>query len=404
MRKYLMLAAQVFNLVLPFITLPVLSNRLGPDVFGEYAVWISTATFVTVLSDWGFNVYGVSEASRRSKDYPDAFRFLLEVSSFKLTIGILVTVVLWLVLLWSSGPQIAGHFLAASSVILGGVAFPLWFYNGIDKVGYALAAIVPLRVLQFLVLLAVVATPQDLNLALLLAGMPQILSVGLLLFIASRKAVCLRAVAVSCRLQSTIHHVAISTQLFISSVLTASFANLSSVVLNLFVPKEVVGHFYLADRALRALLSLYAAFSSGVLAERAEFFREQRRGHFAVSALLLSLVASALVLLGFFTIGGVVLEPILGASTDAVLKILDTYIFIIPIVFVSNVLGIQILLPERHYSVFANNITVGVIIYWSLVFPVGYFGQFYGYMALLLITELVIGVLMYRSCRRYALI
>lgn len=404
MRKYLMVAVQAFNLVLPFVILPVLHARLGPDVFGNYAVWISTATFITILTDWGFNVYGVSVASSRSKDHPDAFRFLLEVSGFKLAIGILVAVVLSSVLYFVSGPEDAGHFLAASSVVFGGIAFPLWFYNGINKVGYALATIVPLRVLQLLVLLAIVTTPQDLNLALTLAGLPQVLSAGLLFFIASRNGVRLRAVALSCRLKSMVHHVVMSTRLFASSILTGSVINLSSVVLSLIVSKDVVGHFYLADRALRALLSLYAAFSSGVLAERTELLREENSTHYAVSALLLSLGASAVVLLGFFTIGGYVLHPLLGASTGAVLKILDTYIFIIPIVFASNVLGVQVLLPARHYSVFANNIAVGVVVYWFLVLPAAYFGGLYGYLCLLLGTEFIIGLLMYRSCRRHGLI
>lgn len=404
MRKYLMVVAQVFNLMLTFIILPVLNARLGPDVFGKYAVWISTATFITILTDWGFNVYGVSEASRRSKNFPDAFRFLLEVSGFKLTVGILATVVLSLVLFLLSGPENAGHFLAASIVILGGVTFPLWFYNGIDKVGYALATIIPLRVLQLLVLLAVVTAPRDLNLALVLAGMPQVLSAGLLLLIASRNGVRLRTVAQSGRLQSTMHHVVTSTRLFASSILTASFTNLSAVVLSLFASKDVVGHFYLADRAIRALLSLFAAFSSGVLAERTEPLHKGDGSRFAVRALVLSLAAAAAVLLGFFMIGPLVLHPLLGDSTDTVVKILDSYIFIIPIVFASNVLGVQVLLPARHYSAFANNITMGIVVYWLLVFPVGFLGGVGGYLYLLLGTEFIITTLMYRSCRRNGLV
>ena len=390
-------------MILPFAILPILNHRLGPDIFGKYAIWISTATFITVLTDWGFNVYGVSEASRRSKNFSDAFEFLIAVSGFKLIVGILVTACVGLLLLFFSSPENAGHFLAAAIIILGGITFPLWFYNGIDKVGFALSTIVPLRVFQLFLLLAFVTTPQDLNLALFLAGMPQVLSFGLIFFIASHNGIRLRALMLSYRIESTIYHVARSTRIFVSSILSASFTNLSALVLSLFVSKEVVGNFYLADRAIRALLSLFSAFSSGVLAERAGPHYKVDGSHFAIRALFLSLVTAVMVLVCFFTMGQLLLHPLLGESTGAVLNILGTYIFIIPIVFASNVLGVQLLLSARYYSAFANNIMLGIVIYWILVFPVGFSGGLEGYLYLLLATEFFITTLMYRSCRQNGL-
>lgn len=404
MRKYLMIVAQAFNLLFPFLVLPVLSDRLGPDEFGSYAIWISLATFITIVTDWGFNVYGVSETSSRSGDYVEAFRFLFEVSAFKLLFGALVVGGLALILYFATGAAGSVHFLAASTVVFGGMAFPLWFYNGLNKVGYALAAIVPLRLIQLLLVLVAVTTPQDLNLALLLAGLPQIFAAGLILFIAWGKRVRLLRVMMSCRFHSAVDHVVRSTGLFASSIMTASLNTLAPIVLSLFASKDIVGYFYLADRALRAVLSLFAAFSSGVLAERSGSVRKNGSTDHARRSVLFSTGASAIVLLGFFTIGDLVLRPILGDSTDGVVRILDVYIFIIPIVFASNVLGVQVLLPERHYSVFSRNIIIGVMIYWIAVFPASYLEGLLGYLFTILAAELIIGILMYRSCRKFLLI
>ena len=141
-----------------------------------------------------------------------------------------------------------------------------------------------------------------------------------------------------------------------------------------------------------------------LLAERAAPYHKGDGSRFAVRTLVISLVAAGVVLLCFFMIGQLVLHPLLGESTVAVVKILDTYIFIIPIVFASNVFGVQLLLPARHYSSFANNITLGIVIYWFLVFPVGFLGGLEGYLHLLLGVEFFITMLMYRSSRRNGLI
>jgi O-antigen/teichoic acid export membrane protein len=399
-----MVLAQIFNLALPFLILPILHERLGAEAFGRYAVWVSTATFITILSDWGFNVYGVTETSSRRNSYTSALLFLIEVSWFKLLVSFFAILLVSITLiLWFSVEDV-GHLLAASSIVLGGILFPLWFYNGLDKVGFALVVVIPLRILQLFAVFIIIETSQDLNKALFFAGMPQILAGGLVFIISVREGASFKTAFLSIRVSSMISHATASSRLFLSSILTASFTSLSSVVLNLFVSKAAVGQFFLADRAIRALLSLYAAFSSGILAERAEgdFLTDIRR--FAVRSTVLALSASSGILLGYFLIGEFVLSLVFGVATKSVLEVLNFYIFMIPIVFLSNVFGVQILLPSRDYRTFANNIAVGVGFYWFAIIPVIWFGGLQEYILLLLGVEALITILMLRSCVRLGLL
>lgn len=67
--------------------------------------------------------------------------------------------------------------------------------------------------------------------------------------------------------------------------------------------------------------------------------------------------------------------------------------------FASKALGVQVF---QQYSAFANNITMGIAVYWLIVSPVVFLAELGGYLYPILGTEFIIITLMYRSCRRNA--
>lgn len=403
MRKYLLVLAQVFNLLLPFAILPMLSSRLGAEKFGEYAVWISVASFLTIISDWGFNVYGVSKVSALDT-LERAFVFLIEVTVFKLLIGLII--ILGGVFFLSALPNFGDvfSFLASSSIILGGILYPLWFYNGINKVGLALAVILLCRILQLILTYYFIVSPSDLNFALFMVGLPQIISVILFFIILRMVGSSFFSVVKLCTLAAVRKHASESVGLFLSSALTSSIITLSTAVLGNFVNKGVVGSFYIADRGVRALLSLYSAFSSGVQAEFGALKGDDLRRAYIGRQLIIATALSLVFLGAYFYVGNFFIFLFAGKAAAGVVEILNFYVFIVPIVIFSNIFGVQILLSAFKYSDFSRNITAGVVLYWLAVFPVGLFAGVNGFLSLLLAVEIFILFCMCRSCKIHRLI
>lgn len=128
---------QGLNLVLPLITLPFLVRVLGVEYFGLLAFATAFTTYFQIITDYGFNSTATRDISKviRNKELQDEiFNDVMSCKLFLLACSFIFGALLvfsfdkfginWDIYLYSFGS------------VIGQVLFPIWFFQGVQKMRY----------------------------------------------------------------------------------------------------------------------------------------------------------------------------------------------------------------------------------------------------------------------------
>lgn len=124
----------IANFILPLLTFPYLVRVLGIEKFGLLSFATSIITYFLILTDYGFNLTATKEISinRRDKDKID--EIFSAVISLKLLIMLIGFVVLLPLLFFIPKLNVYWYiFIFTYGNVLGQLMFPVWFFQGIEK-------------------------------------------------------------------------------------------------------------------------------------------------------------------------------------------------------------------------------------------------------------------------------
>ena len=125
---------QIANMLLPLVTLPYLVRVLGTEKFGLVIFAQSFAVFFNLFVEFGFNLSATREVAVHRKDEPKInaifsgvmlIKILLVLSSF-LILSLLVFLIPRLHADWEI-------FLLSFGIVIGQALFPLWYFQGTEK-------------------------------------------------------------------------------------------------------------------------------------------------------------------------------------------------------------------------------------------------------------------------------
>jgi len=130
---------KILNYFLPLLLIPYLIRILGIDGFGTYAFVYAIMMYITRLSDYGFELSGTYHVSK----YRNDTHKLNEIFSSLLVVKVVISIILILLLtlLTFAVPKLYEQkelIWMAYGIVIGNIMFPLWFFQGIEKMRYIL--------------------------------------------------------------------------------------------------------------------------------------------------------------------------------------------------------------------------------------------------------------------------
>lgn len=130
-------ALKVFNLVLPFVTLPYLIKTLGFEQYGVIVVALALIQYFQAITDYGFNLSATRDIARHRHSKRQLSFIYSKVMTTKLfllaiSIGFILPIIFFT-------PQFQADqtvFLLTALVLFGHTLFPEWFFRGVEKMRY----------------------------------------------------------------------------------------------------------------------------------------------------------------------------------------------------------------------------------------------------------------------------
>ncbi|MFQ3597877.1 MAG: oligosaccharide flippase family protein [Chloroherpetonaceae bacterium] len=347
-------AVQATQLLLPLVVFPFLARALGIEQLGKLAFCTAFVQYFSTLVIYGFNL-DVTKEIAVSRNMPDKLSTLIRAT---LTARLLLLALAFLLMLPVTllvGELRTNMWLVAIIClqVVGEALFPMWYFQGMESMQWISLMQIALRMSAALGVIAFVRNEDD----LLLAGAFQAMPIFLGGWIGLLKMHHLQHL----RLEFSSMHEAMerlksSWTIFLSMLSVTLYTNTNMFLLGLFAPMESVGYFTIAEKVIRAAMSLPTVVAQAIYPRVSALFSTSIEEAKSFLRRIAWLGTLALILLGILLVllAEFICQVIAPRSLPTSAFLIQLMAFLPLLLLWDNIYGTQVLLNfnrKREFSI-----------------------------------------------------
>lgn len=386
---------QIANYLFPLIVLPYVVRVLGPAKYGLINFAAAFIAYFNLISDYGFSLSGTKEISlirddkeKLSKTFSTiiTIKFLLSIFSFLIFI-----VIVYFIPFFKNNWEV---YVLSYGFVIGGVLFPSWFYQGMEQMKYITIIQVLIRSIVTVLIFILIKEESDYLLLVLLNSTAQIL-IGIAgLVVAGIK------FKIKFRLPSFAEikiQLKSGWNIFQSMIAINIYTTSNTFILGLFASEAIVGYYSAADKIRMAFQGIQSVIAQTVFPYVNSLARESYEKFilFIKRLLKLEFAVGFSISLILFIFSPQLTELFLGekfAASGELLRIISALPLLISL---SNVFGIQIMLPLGYDKSFNLIISLSALLHIILLLVLVPKHFAVGTSVAVVITEFVVTLLTY---------
>lgn len=348
---------QIFNLLLPLITYPYLIRVLGKETYGLIVFAQAIIGYFVILIGFGFNISATKEVSIHRDNAEKLSEIVSSVLTIKGVLFIVSFLILNIVLL--SVPQAKGYkllFYLTMWMCLYDVIFPMWYFQGIEQMRY-ITYITLISRLTFLGLIFVlIHSPTDYlffpiinGIGALLAGITSLYIV----FIKHKIKYILQPI------QVLKYYFKDAIPIFISNVSIQLYVSTNKVIVGIFLGMGEVAYYDLAEKIINVLKIPQRILSQTLFPK----INKDKNINFIKKVFNISITINiALFILVILFSKPIVL--LLGSQQMLPsILVVNILALTVPIIAMSNIFGVQLLIPFGYSKAFSRVIVTSGLVY-----------------------------------------
>ncbi len=357
---------QIASYIVPLVTIPYLARVLGAAGWGLVAFTQSFGSYIGLVAEYGFALSGTREVARH-RDSPEKLTEILAgvMGAKALLAAVCVAVAVplrWYLPIFRQHPTLlwVGIFWALTQGFN-----MMWFFQGLERMRLVAALDISAKALATVGIFIFVRTPDDGWRVLALQGLGFFLSCVISLELAYRE--------LPFRLpgwKSMLESLRMGWTMFLFRASVSLYTVGNAFILGLFVTPQLVGYYAGAEKISKAFLgllnpvsqTLYPRLSHLVHQARARAVRLARIG-----VAVMGIGGTAMGVLVFLT-APMLVRIILGTGYAQAVPVLRILALLPPLIALSNVFGIQWMLPlglDRSFNriiLLAGVINIGLAV------------------------------------------
>ncbi|MFC2135596.1 flippase [Bacteroidota bacterium] len=349
---------QLSNYIFPLVTFPYLVRVLGPEKYGLVNFAAAFVAYFGIITDYGFNLSATKDISVNRENFNKISEIFSSVLIIKFTLFVICASVFGILVYCIPFFRLHWDIYAISFLtILGQVFFPLWYFQGIEEMKYiSIVNIIPKAVVVVLIFLLIKGADDYLVLVILNSFGVLFTGILSLLIVKQKYRIKFFAPKFSC----LVYQLKDGWHLFIFSISTSLYTVSNTFILGLFAGNTVVGYFAAADKIRLALMNIISTISQTVYPYLNRIFDSSISDGLAKIKKLLSFVGilSFSLSLILFVFAEEIILIVLGNKYLASIDILRIISWLIFLIGLSNVLGIQTMLNLNFKRAFTGIIII----------------------------------------------
>ncbi|MFH1799238.1 MAG: flippase [Candidatus Omnitrophota bacterium] len=153
---------QAITYLLPVLILPYLFRVIGPEKFGLIAFAQAFVQYFMILTDYGFSISATKEISLCQHDHAEVSKVFSSVMTAKIGLAVVSLVLVGCIVYFI--PKFRDDWMVyvlSFGAVLGNTLFPVWFFQGTEKMKYIADLNIAGGILMAVLILFFVRGPQD---------------------------------------------------------------------------------------------------------------------------------------------------------------------------------------------------------------------------------------------------
>ncbi len=338
-------ALQFANYVVPLIVVPYLVRVLGPAGYGAVAFAQSLISYIILFVEYGFDWSATRRISVERSNASLVNWIAVHVWAAK-TLLSLISFALLLLLIYTVPKlrEVSLLLFTLYGLVLGSVLFPTWLFQGMERMVTISLINLSMKLLILVTVFTLVRSPEDAILYAALVGGGAV-AAGLVGTTVALRMFGLKPVRVS--ITGVTDVLKDGWVLFLSKASVSLYTVGNAFILGMLTNHTIVGYYSAAEKLTKAILGLLGPISQATYPRFSNLASKSKEVVLLWARRMLLLMGSTgCFLSGLVALGApVIVVALLGSSftpSIAVMRLLAPTIFLIAL---SNVLGIQVMLP-----------------------------------------------------------
>lgn len=373
--------------VIPLITLPYLVRTLGIESYGYLGFSIAIVQYFVLFVNYGFDLSATSHIAKNGNDKRAVSFIFWNVILLRILFsffGLMVLLVLHHFIDEFRG--IGNILLACYLTVFGTAIFPQWLFQGKEQLGLISIIRVVLQIISVPLLLFFVKNDKSVIEAALIGNLPIIgVAVISLFIIWKRDWLCW----VRPSWKGMKHEFNEGWHIFLSTAAVSMYTTSVTVVLGFLSGPTSVGYFVAADKLIKAVLGFFSPISSAFYPRiNAAISRNKQEAISLIKKLFqLQVSISVITSVAIFVFSHSVTKILFGEDYSTTAELLKVLALLPVLISISNVFGIQILIPFGFQKLFSRILIFSGVMSLVLLFLLSSLFNEYGAAASVLLTE-----------------
>lgn len=392
---------QIALYLFPLATVPYLARVLGPEMWGVVAFAQAFGQYLTLGVEYGFNLSGTRQIARARNSVDRRAELLAGVVGAKLVLSVLAVAVALLL------ARYVPIFKEHPAVLWAGVAWGIatafsfvWYFQGLERMRLVALLEVGTKAIAVVGIFLLIRQPSDAWKVLATMAAASTAS-SLVALVLTYRDTPFRLPGRS----DTIGAFRLGWSMFVFKGAVSLYTVANVIILGLFAPARFVGYYAGAEKISKAFLGLLSPVGIALYPRLSSLVQESRARAARLAKTSIWIMGSGGLLIGIFVFAfaPLLVRLLLGAGYEPAIIALRLLALLPPLIALSNVFGIQWMLPlglDRPFNkviLLAGVINISIAV--MLARPLAHIG-----MAIAVVTsELIVTTGVYLALQKRAL-
>lgn len=354
------LGYQLLTIILPIVTTPYVSRILGANNVGIYGYTLSITAYFILFGSLGTLLYGQREIAYVQNDKKEYSKRFWEINILR-AITMSISLLIFFIFFVNKNNDYYTYYLILMLEIVGNFFSISWFFQGLEAFKEIVIRNLIIKAISITCIFLFVNKPDDLWIYFLIYVLSVILG-NLAMWLYLPKML----VKVNLKELHVFKHLKPMIQLFIPQIAIEVYTVLDRTMLGrMILDKTEVGYYTQSQKIIKVLLVVVTALGTVMLPRIASKFSqkdmESIKKYISKSFNMVFMISIPLIF-GIISITPEFVPLFFGEGYDKCVLLMNVLSPILLFIGMSNVIGMQYLLPTKQQKKFTISVTIGAIV------------------------------------------
>lgn len=363
-------AYQILAMVIPLITTPYISRVLGAENIGIYSYTLSISTFFILFGSLGIALYGQREIAYLQNDkkkYSNTFWEILILRCITMTISIIIFYFTFAI----GNNNYNLYYKILILELIGNMLDISWFFQGLEEFKKTVLRNTIVKLIALFLTFTLIKTKNDLPIYFVIYVLSVLLgNLSLWLYLPKYLS------KVKFTELKIFRHLKPTIALFIPQIAIQVYTLLDRTMIGTIIAdKSEVGYYEQSQKIVKTTLTIITSLGTVMLPRVASTFAEgnnEKINEYMKNSFELVFMLAFPLIFGLISVSDAFVPFFFGEGYDKVIVLIKVICPIILLIGLSNVIGMQYLLPTKKQKEYTLSVLYGAIvnfIFNSLLIP-----------------------------------